>query len=151
MITSRNKTSHTYNEDVAREIADTIVNKRSKNRSEKRSMYGLENDDIARIHEVLAAHEEVTQAILYGSRAKGNDRPNSDIDLTLLGDRLNLSVLFEIENALDDLLLPYKIDLSLYSHIKNSALLEHIAQVGKVLYTRDRAVTALDTVFSPSA
>jgi predicted nucleotidyltransferase len=78
--------------------------------------------------------QEVRQAILYGSRAKGNERPSSDIDLTLLGENLNLSVLFEIKNELDDLLLPYTIDLSINRHIENPALLAHIARVGKVFY-----------------
>jgi predicted nucleotidyltransferase len=111
----------------------------------QKTMYGLENNDIMRIREVFAAHNEVAQAILYGSRAKGNDRPNSDIDLTLLGERLNLSLLLEIETELDDLLLPYTIDLSLYRHIENPALLAHIKRVGRVFYTRDNL--ALEKVF----
>jgi predicted nucleotidyltransferase len=49
--------------------------------------------------------------VLYGSRAKGNYRPGSDIDLTLLGESLNLTELQKIELELDDLMLPYKIDL----------------------------------------
>lgn len=109
--------------------------------SAKPITYGLENDDIARIREVLAAHKEATQAILYGSRAKGNERLNSDIDLTLLGDSLTLSQLLSIENELDDLLLPYKIDLSIYRHISNPDLLEHIARVGKTFYQREQNIT----------
>lgn len=57
--------------------------------------------------------------MLYGSCAKGNYRPGSDIEL-----------------ALDDLLLPWKIDLSLYSQIDNPALVEHIGRVDSVLYMK---------------
>lgn len=114
-------------------------------------MYGLEYDDIMRVREVLAAHEEVTQAVLYGSRAKGNHRPNSDIDLTLMGVNLTVSVLLEIENELDDLLLPYTIDCSIYSHIENLSLLAHIERVGKLFYVRDIAIAASENTFSLSA
>lgn len=105
-------------------------------------MYGLHNDDIKRICAVFAAHKEVRQAILYGSRAKGNECPNSDIDLTLLGDHLNLSLLFHIDNELDDLLLPYTIDLSVYHQIDNPSLLAHITRVGKVFYEQEQQNSA---------
>lgn len=88
--------------------------------------YGLGPDVISSINRVLAAHPEVNQAILYGSRAKGNYRAGSDIDLCLLGDDLTLTQFLKIENELDDLLLPYKIDLSLFHTLDNPELIEHI-------------------------
>jgi predicted nucleotidyltransferase len=89
--------------------------------------------------------------VLYGSRAKGNYPPTSDIDLTLLGENLNLSVLLEKENELDDLLLPYTIDCSIYRHIVNPSLLAHIERVGKVFYTRDIAIAESKNILSPIA
>lgn len=71
---------------------------------------------------------------IYGSRAKGNYKNGSDIDLTLKGNHLNLSLLNQIANELDDLMLPYTFDLSIYSHISNEALIEHIDRVGKLFY-----------------
>lgn len=61
----------------------------------------------------------------------------SDIDLAMTGKDLNLTILFEIENALDDLLFPYKIDLSIYWKIENADLLGHINQAGLVFYERE--------------
>lgn len=101
-------------------------------------MFGLEIATIKAIQKVLEKYPEVEKAILYGSRAKGNYRVGSDIDLTLIGQNLNLSILQKIENDLDDLFLPYKIDLSLYHHIHNENLLEHIDRVGKVFYEKNR-------------
>lgn len=69
---------------------------------------GLRGLDIQLIHNVLRQYPKVTEAILYGSRANGNYRPGSDIDLTLRGDQLSHSDLLDIEQSLDDLLLPYK-------------------------------------------
>lgn len=85
---------------------------------------------------MLARFAGVEQAVLYGSRAKGNYRPGSDIDLTLKGDRLTYQDLLDIELALDDLLMPWKIDLSLFAQIDNPALVEHIERVGKIFYRR---------------
>lgn len=99
--------------------------------------YGLNDTEIQLMRKVLEQYPEVKQAILYGSRAKGNYRPASDIDLTLVGTALTLTHLLEIENQLDDLMLPYKIDLSLFSAIESPALLEHIMRVGLVLYEQD--------------
>jgi len=76
--------------------------------------YGLGDEKISRILEVLARYPEVDRAILYGSQAMGNFRPGSDIDLTLVGtEALNLSVLYRIMDEIDDLLLPYTFDLSI--------------------------------------
>lgn len=96
--------------------------------------YGLKPDTIARINSVLAAHPEIEAAVLYGSRAKGNYRAGSDIDLCLKGEALTLTQLMKIENELDDLLLPYKIDLSLHHALDNPELLDHIRRVGVVFY-----------------
>lgn len=100
-------------------------------------MYGLEQEDIQKINSVFKNHTAIEKAILYGSRAKGNYKPYSDIDLTLVGKSLTLSEQFSIETELDDLLLPYKIDLSIYHKIENQDLTDHIDRVGIVFYKYD--------------
>jgi uncharacterized protein len=52
--------------------------------------------------------------------------------LTLIGEQLNLRTLQRIEDDIDDLLLPYKIDLSILRHIKNIELIDYIERVGQV-------------------
>ncbi len=99
-------------------------------------MYGLKKKHIIAINSVFGKHTKIKQAILYGSRAKGNYRNGSDIDLTLKGEALAISQLFKIEMELDDLLLPYKIDLSIYHKIENSDLVEHIKRVGITFYEK---------------
>lgn len=97
-------------------------------------MYGLKEKHINAIIDVFKKYPEIEQAILYGSRAKGNYRNGSDIDLSLKGKNLTLSLLFKIETKLDDLLLPYKIDLSIYHKIENPDLINHIKRVGIIFY-----------------
>jgi len=98
--------------------------------------YGLKDAVIGQINDVLAQYPPVEQAILYGSRAKGNYRPGSDIDLTLKGESLTLRILNRLDNQLDDLLLPYTFDLSLYQQIDNPNLLDHINRVGIIFYQK---------------
>ena len=96
----------------------------------------LKEETIKKINAIFAEYPQVEEAILYGSRAKGNYKPGSDIDLTLRGSGLNLRVLNKITLALDDLLLPYIIDLSICYRIENQDLLEPIERVGRVFYTK---------------
>jgi len=74
---------------------------------------------------------------LYGSRAKGNYKNGSDIDLTLMGKNISHKDLLNISNQLDDIMTPYQFDLSIYSQINNVELLKHIDQVGVVFFTND--------------
>ena len=100
------------------------------------SKFGLKEITIARINAVFTGHPQVEQVLLYGSRAKGNYRNGSDIDLTIKGETVTLSELMKIETELDDLLLPYKIDLSLLHKINDPDLIDHIKRVGAVFYDR---------------
>ena len=100
---------------------------------------GLNDETIEAIQGVLSQYRQVGQAILYGSRAKGNYRIGSDIDLTLVaaeGEKLDLNLLFTIDDALDNLLLPYSFDLSIMAEIDNPALVEHIKSVGQMFYKK---------------
>ena len=96
--------------------------------------HGLPNDTVARIHGVLKRYRQVEKAVLYGSRAKGNYQTGSDIDLTLHGQALSLGLLGSIDSDLDDLLLPYTIDLSIFETLENADLRQHIERVGRVFY-----------------
>lgn len=98
--------------------------------------FGLKESTIAKINGVFSAVPEVDQVIIYGSRAMGTCRNGSDIDLTIKGKAVTHSQVLRIENQLDDLLLPYTIDLSLLHQISNKDLLEHIKRVGIVFYER---------------
>jgi len=97
---------------------------------------GLNNSDIEKIRNVVALYPQVEKVILYGSRAKGTYKPASDIDLTLVGTKLDLSIQQKIESDLDDLMLPYKFDISIYDQISNKDLVEHIERVGKNFFCR---------------
>jgi predicted nucleotidyltransferase len=98
--------------------------------------FGLKQETIDKISAVLARYPHVERAIIYGSRAKGNFKNGSDIDLTLQGDGLNLETINRIKLDIDELLLPYTIDISIHSQIQNTDLIDHIDRVGEVFYSK---------------
>ena len=99
--------------------------------------FGLPEHAIQAIQQVLAAHPEVEQAVVYGSRALGRQRPASDIDLTLIGPAISFNTLAQIEAELDALLLPWMIDLSRLADLSHPPLRDHVERVGQVLYCRE--------------
>lgn len=98
---------------------------------------GLKDETIQKIHEIFCGYPQIEQVLIYGSRAKGNYKPASDIDLTFQGKNITLKVLHKIGWQLDDLMLPYTFDLSIYHHIKNQDLLNHIDRVGIVFFKKE--------------
>ncbi len=98
--------------------------------------FGLKDETLSQICDVFRAFPEVDEATIYGSRAKGTYKNGSDIDVTLRGDKLNLTLLNQIRSRLDDLSIPQTFDLSIFSQIDNEDLLDHIARVGKQFYKK---------------
>lgn len=98
--------------------------------------FGLPSETLASLRDVFKKYDAIEEVVVYGSRAKGNFRDNSDIDLTLVGKKLTLSLLLEVETEIDDLLLPYKVDLSIKDQIDNPNLIEHIERVGQSFYSK---------------
>jgi predicted nucleotidyltransferase len=87
------------------------------------------------IRETIAAHPAVERAVLFGSRAKGTHRKNSDIDIALWGDLTSLQA-EALRIDLDELPTPYRFDIIAYRDIRNPALKSHIDRVGRVLFSR---------------
>jgi predicted nucleotidyltransferase len=98
--------------------------------------YGLQSATIEKINSLLSHYPQVEEAILYGSRAAGNYRNGSDIDLTLYGAALTFGTLNKIIDDLDSLFLPYTIDLSIFANISDPDIIDHIRRVGVTFYKR---------------
>ena len=102
--------------------------------------FGLSGSVIQKLHSVFAKHPEISKVVLYGSRAKGNYKTGSDIDLTLFGDEaddvLTSEILSKITEEIDDLLLPYTLDLSIFKQLSKTEFIDHIKRVGVVFYQK---------------
>lgn len=100
--------------------------------------FGLNDNEINKMRQVFASFPEIEKVIVFGSRAKGNFKAGSDIDLTLLGKDVNLSLLNQINTRLDDLEMPYTFDLSVLERVKNKDVIDHINRVGKMFYIKSK-------------
>ncbi len=106
-------------------------------------MSGLELSVQRAIAEVLRHRPEVKEARLFGSRAKGTERPESDIDIALFGD-LDRFAAEAIAAELDELPFPYRFDVQAFGAIQSPALKGHIDRVGTTIYRAEAAGAAED-------
>lgn len=97
---------------------------------------GLPDEQKKQLRSLFEKHPEITEAVLFGSRAKGGFREGSDIDIALKGRELNSLLLVELNEEYEALYLPWKLDLIIHDRIKNPALKEHIQRVGILFYKR---------------
>jgi predicted nucleotidyltransferase len=103
--------------------------------------YGLSDRAMDTITAILAKYPGIRSVILYGSRAKGNYKTGSDIDITLHTDNSFFHAdLLRLMTDFDDSDLPYLVDISLFDAINNEDLKDHIRRIGKVLYEKDAAL-----------
>lgn len=92
--------------------------------------YGIKDQYWKSILTIIRANPKVEQVILFGSRALGTYKPGSDIDLCLKGDQIAQADMTQFLVSLDELDLPWVVDLVIFSQISNPDLRDHIARVG---------------------
>ena len=94
---------------------------------------GITGREFDMILPVLQKHKNVERALIFGSRAKGNSKSNSDIDIAVFGNIDFISV-EKIISDLEELPMIQKFDVLAYNDIKNNALKQHIDRVGIPIY-----------------
>lgn len=97
---------------------------------------GLNESSTAIVLDFLTGTEAVEEAVLFGSRAKGNYKTGSDIDIAIKGKGVDKDVISTLNAAFEESSLIYFVDVIAYDHITNPDLKEHIDRVGKVLFKR---------------
>jgi len=106
---------------------------------------GLPTAASEQILQVISAMPQVQRVVLYGSRALERQRSGSDVDLCLVAPALSLGELLELGGRVDDLLLPWRIDLQLDHLITHEQLREHIKRAGRVVWERTPTQTTSHT------
>ena len=103
----------------------------------------LSHSEIALLHSVFRGHPAVREVRLFGSRAKGTHRNDSDIDLAIWGNVTPLQAQ-AIAAELDDLPLPYRYDVQVFDAVKSQELRAHIGRAGIALYPKPAAQLVSD-------
>ncbi|MCK5564628.1 MAG: nucleotidyltransferase domain-containing protein [Planctomycetes bacterium] len=99
--------------------------------------FGLKQRDIDNIQNALIQFPEIEQALVFGSRAKGNSKPGSDIDLAVKGSEVTPETIAGLRSMLNDMPLPYFFDVIDYKAIENKDLTDHIDRVAKTIYNKN--------------
>jgi predicted nucleotidyltransferase len=98
-------------------------------------MFGIYQKTTDELMSIFEKYVGIEKVIIYGSRAKGNYKEGSDIDLTLIGN-VQRQDLMNILEEIDDSYIPYLFDISIYNDLNSESLKEHINRVGKIFYKR---------------
>jgi predicted nucleotidyltransferase len=99
--------------------------------------FGLNQETNDKINSVFVKNPEIDKVIIYGSRAKGNYRTGSDIDITLIGNDLEYDLKGVVSSEIEDLNTPYLFDISIFQLLKSPSLEEDINRVGKIFYQKN--------------
>ncbi len=99
-------------------------------------MWGLSEKSIEEIRGILASIPAIEEAVIYGSRSRGDYKAASDIDLALTGRDLTFRDVALLDDRLSASYQPYFFDTSILAEITNPDLLENIRRNGQVFYRR---------------
>lgn len=99
-------------------------------------MYGLKDSELETMYKFFSGFKNLEKVILYGSRAKGNYKRFSDVDITLIGDGLTITDLFKLQDLFYESDLPYMYDISIFRNISNPDLTDHIKRRGIIIWER---------------
>lgn len=94
-------------------------------------MFGLHETDVDMIINALRENAEIERAFIFGSRALGNYKKGSDVDLVITGQDVTNKTISDLNELLNEVYpLPYFFDILHYENIVNEKLKEHIDEYG---------------------
>lgn len=97
--------------------------------------FGLPNKSINQMIQALKEHKEIQKAAIFGSRAMGNYKRGSDVDMVIYGTEITENIVNQLRITLNEKLpLPYYFDIVHYESISSDEFKEHIDTVSKLLY-----------------
>lgn len=97
-----------------------------------RGKIGIPLEVLDKIIKTIKINKKIEEIILFGSRAKNSFKPGSDIDIAIIANDISYNELNQIRVDINELLLPYYVDIVDYNRITNDSLKDHISRVGQV-------------------
>jgi len=98
--------------------------------------FGLKKKHLREIVKILASFPEVERAVLFGSRAKGNYRRSSDIDIAVYGKEISFHTILLLKGAFEESYLPFFVDVVNGENLKDEEFKKEIEKYGKVIYRK---------------
>ncbi len=102
-----------------------------------REQFGITEKSFDLIVESISARPEIERALIFGSRAMGNAKRGSDIDLALCGEKVTRATAEALSRELNEQLpIPYYVDVVAYREIDHDRLKRHIDAEGREFFRR---------------
>lgn len=99
--------------------------------------FGLRQSDIDYIIDAIKKFSNIEKVVIFGSRAKGNYKSGSDVDMAIYGENITFDTISVLHSMLEEQSpLPYLFDIVDYTHLNCEELKNHIDRVGKVIFKR---------------
>lgn len=90
-------------------------------------MYGIADELINKLKDIKEKYK--IKILLFGSRARGDYKHNSDIDIAVV-DTVSKEIKYQIMDELDKIDTPYKFDLVFVQNVENKEFLKSIYSEG---------------------
>jgi len=97
--------------------------------------FGLDDKIVNSIIDIIKKYK-VDKAVIFGSRARGDYKKTSDIDIAIFSKDMTYLELNLLRDQLDQLYIIYKIDLVQIERLTNKKMLENIEKNGKIVYIK---------------
>ncbi|MBL8640917.1 MAG: nucleotidyltransferase domain-containing protein [Alphaproteobacteria bacterium] len=100
-------------------------------------VFGLSDDIVAQLRAVFDAQPHIDRVDIFGSRARGDYKPSSDIDLAVYGTAdFSFQDYVSLMSRIESLPIVFKVDVVDMTVLDKPALKETIARDGKVFWKR---------------
>ena len=101
---------------------------------EDQLIFGLAKRHYHDIVRVLSSYPQIERVLIFGSRAKGTEKPHSDIDLAVVAPDMTESEFSRLLDDLDALDLVFKLDVLHLDTLSQQKLRQSILTHGKLYY-----------------
>lgn len=99
--------------------------------------FGIYEKSYTLIIDAIAEYPQIEKAIIFGSRAMGNYKKGSDIDIAIFGTEINYKITTSLVGKFNEQLpIPYFVEVVNFNTIDNDELKRHILNEGKRCYEK---------------
>ncbi len=99
--------------------------------------FGLYDNSFSLLLKTLADFPQIEKAWVFGSRALGNYKKGSDIDIAIAGSEVNFDTVAKLYGVLnEEQPIPYFVDVVDYNALQSARLQQHIEEKGVVFYDK---------------
>lgn len=91
--------------------------------------FGIDNETLDIIKKILAKNRKIEKRVIFGSRATGKYKKNSDIDICLYGN-ISFREISSLKGEFNESDCIYKVDLVSYNRLENIKFKKNIDEEG---------------------